>query len=147
MNYARREKTKITTNRQQIRDCIVGSSDDVHIVVRRLIMFLGFKSKLLGTQYLLDAILYRYENSNVMRVGMTNTSYGAVADKWQTTPSRVERAIRNTISNCHNNGSLSNFNELVQAQIIDVNYAPSNGEFVCSVVNWLQLEIQMGRDE
>lgn len=146
MNYAKQEINDVAISRQQMYENIIGeNADDVSLVVGRLITYLGFKSKLLGTQYLKDAILYRYDNSNVVRVGMTNSAYVAVADRWHSTANRVERAIRNSIINCHTYGSLKAFNELAQAQIISSQFAPSNGEFMSSVVNWLQLEKQSGR--
>ena len=138
-------KNDVPITRQQIYDSIIGDgADEVNLVVGRLITNLGFKSKLLGTMYLKDAILYRYDNSDVVRVGMTNRTYVAVADKHSATANRVERAIRNAIINCYHFGSLMSFNNLAQAQLISSQYAPTNGEFMSIVVNWLQLEKQSG---
>ena len=146
MNHANHENQEVAVSRKQMYENVFGNGkDSVSLVVGRLITFLGFKSKLLGTQYLRDAILYRYDNCNIVRAGMTNSAYIAVADMWCSTANRVERAIRNSIINCHTHGALQSFNELAQAQIISKEFAPSNGEFMCSVVNWLQLEKQSGR--
>ena len=145
MTYAKHGKAEPTIDRQQMYDNIIGQGESgVSLVVGRLITLLGFKSKLIGTRYLQDAILYRYDNHNVMRVGMTNRAYIAVADLWGSTANRVERAIRNSIINCYTHGALKIFNELAQAPIISADFAPSNGEFMSSVVNWLQLEKQSG---
>ena len=146
MNNTTYEATNTAVIRQRMYDNIIGDGEyDVYQVVRRLITLLGFKSKLLGTQYIQDAILHRYINSNFMYVGMTNNAYVAVADLRHSTSTRVERAIRNTILDCYTHGSLKSFNDLAQAQIIASDYAPSNGEFMSSVVNWLQMEKQSGR--
>ena len=145
MNYAKHEKNDVALSRQQMYENIIGEGSDVNVVVGRLLTILGFKSKLLGTKYLENAILYRYNNSNIVRVGMTNSTYVAVANQFYSTSTRVERAIRNTIVNCHIHGALSSFNDLAKAQVIDDRYAPSNSEFMSSVVNWLQLEKQSGR--
>ena len=144
MNYTHHKNHAVNGN--QLYEYIIRpGDDDVDVVVRRLLTTLGFKSKLLGTQYLKDAIVYRYDNSYTLRVGMTNSAYIAVAKIWRSTSTRVERAIRNSIVNCYTYGSLKSFNSLAQAQVIHDDYAPSNGEFMSSVVNWLQLEMQSGR--
>lgn len=145
MNNATNERNNVALNTKQMYENIIGGGNDVELVVRRLITSLGFKSKLLGTKYLEDAILYRYANANTMFAGMTNRAYIAVADMWHSTANRVERAIRNSIINCHIHGDLQSFNDLAQTQTIKSQFAPSNGEFMSSVVNWLQLEKQSGR--
>lgn len=147
MNYIKQEKNSLIINRQQVYEIISEGEGDTKLVVRRLLTLLGFKSKLLGTQYLQDAILYRYANLGTMYAGMTNRAYIAVADKWNSTSTRVERAIRNSIVNCYIHGALKSFNDLSQAPIIDTEFAPSNGEFMCSVVNWLQLEMQSDQEK
>lgn len=145
MNNTKQGENEVAISRQQMHDNIIGAGESVSLVIGRLITSLGFKSKLLGTQYLQDAILYRYSNSNIVRVGMTNSAYVAVAESRLSTANRVERAIRNTIVNCHTHGKLTSFNDLAQAQVINDKFAPSNGEFMSSVVNWLRLEQQSGR--
>ena len=145
MTYAKHGNTP-KPNRQQLYDAIVGKEDDIAIIVGRLLTTLGFKSNLTGTQYLKGAILYRYSNAQTVCVGMITDTYKIVADKYNTVHTRVERAIRHSIINCYTNGDLKLFNELVQASIIDEEFAPSNGEFICSVVNWLQLEKLPRRD-
>ena len=145
MNHARNGLNTREANRKQMHEIIIeDGTHDVSSVVQRLLTILGFKSKLIGTQYLMDAILYRYDNCYNLYVGMTNGAYTAVANMRNTTSTRVERAIRNTIVNCHTHGALSSFNVLTHTSIIDDQYAPSNGEFMCSVVNWLQLEKKSG---
>ena len=146
MIYATQEKSNVALSRQQMYESVIGQGNDsVSLVVGRLITILGFKSKLIGTRYLQDAILYRYDNACVVRVGMTNSAYNAVADLWSSTANRVERAIRNSIINCYTHGALKSFNDLAQGPVISSDFAPSNGEFMSRVVNWLQLEKQAGR--
>ena len=142
MNYTKHDKKTLPINRQQLYDNVFGVKGTVDTVVRRLLTSLGFKSKLLGTQYLKDAILYRYDNIDSLQVGMTTRAYVVVANTYNSTSTRVERAIRNSILNCYTYGALKAFNELAQAPVIDSKFPPSNGEFMCSVVNLLQLEIQ-----
>ena len=144
MRYDSHDNNRSPFDRNKMYHNIIGGGDEASIVVGRLLTTLGFKSKLTGTRYLKDAILYRYFNANKKQVGMTSHAYFEVAISHKTTSTRVERAIRNSILNCYHHGALKSFNVLTQAPIIHEVYAPSNGEFMCSVVNWLQLEKESG---
>ena len=125
---------------------IVGDgTSDVPSVVGHMLMYLGFKSKLVGTRYLHSAILYRYNKGEIARVSLTGEVYRVVAENNHSTVNRVERAIRNSISDCNDNGNLIAFNDLVHCQIVETKFAPTNGELISSIVNWLQLEKQKGR--
>ena len=131
------------TNFQILHNQIVGDgSYDASIVVGRLFMTLVFKSKLVGTTYLKEAVLYRYKQADNARISLTKDIYPAVATKLDTTVNRVERAIRNTIYDCHANGKLMTFNEVARTEVIKENYIPTNGELISSMASWLQLERQ-----
>lgn len=115
---------------------------NIDIVVGKLLIVLGFKSKLIGTAYLKEAILFRYDRADDCRMGLISDVYPAVADKLDSTVNRVERAIRNTINDSYLSGKLFYFNDLLQCQVISPTYVPTNGELLSSVVNWLQIERQ-----
>ena len=130
---------------EQLYNLIIGDgTSDVDTVVGLTLLYLGFKSKLVGTRYLKSAILYRYERVNVARVSLTGEVYQSVADDNCSTVNRVERAIRNSINDCNYNGNLIAFNDLVHSEIVELNFAPTNGELISSMVNWLQLQKQQG---
>lgn len=125
---------------------IVGDgTNSIDVVVGRLLLVLGFKSKLIGTTYLREAILLRYSNPNARRKGLISDIYPAVAEKQESTVNRVERAIRNTINECYNRGTLISLNDLFKCQVISPVYAPTNGELLSSIVDWLQIERQQQR--
>ena len=135
--------TRAETNFQTLHNQIVGDgSFDASVVVGKLLMTLLFKSKLVGTTYLKEAVLFRYEQSDNARVSLTKDIYPAVANKLDTTVNRVERAIRNTINDCHVNGNLYAFNDLMRGEVTKTQYSPTNGELISSIVSWLQLERQ-----
>ena len=122
---------KLVTGRE------VGSVDEA---VQRLLFALGFKSKLLGTTYLKESILLWYGFPRNRRVMMTTDIYPRVAHRHNSTPERVERAIRNAIIDCDDNGKLIWYNDLVLCEIVCPPYKPTNGEFISSVVAWLRLQ-------
>ena len=130
---------------EKLYGVIVGDgTKDVDTAVGHMLLCLGFKSKLIGTRYLKSAIMYRYHKGHVARVSLTGDVYRVIAENNNSTVNRVERAIRNSITDCNDNGNLIAFNDLVHTQIVEPSFAPTNGELINSIVNWLQLEKQRG---
>ena len=124
---------------------IVGDGEsDIHVLVGQLLIGLGFKSKLTGTQYLKDAILYRYVKKDVAHINYNGEIYANVANKLHSTPCRVERAIRKTINDCADFGNLSAFNDLIHSRVTAPGYVPSNIELISRIVDWLQIEEEKG---
>lgn len=125
---------------------VVGNGiDNVEVAVQRLFFALGFKSKLLGTTYLKEAVKLWFALPTTKRVVMTSDIYPQIAIKLHSTSDRVERAIRNAIMDCYGNGKLIYFNDLVQSDVVSPKYAPTNGEFLSSVVSWLRIQCQRNR--
>ncbi len=130
---------------KELYDSIVGSDIcDVNVLVGQLLMGLGFKNKLIGTRFLHDAILYRYERADEAHVSYSNEVYSAVAEKQNSTASCVERAIRNAIVDCKNFGNLDALDELLHGRVSVFGYTPSNSELISSIVGWLQIEKEKG---
>lgn len=119
---------------------VVGNGiESIDEAVQRLFFALGFKSKLVGTTYLKEAIKLWCGFPSTKRVVMSTDIYPSIATKLNSTLDRVERAIRNSIIDCYNNGKLIWFNDLVQSDVVSSKYAPTNGEFLSSVVSWLRI--------
>ena len=126
---------------QFLYNMVVGDGiESIDVAVQRLFFALGFKSKLLGTTYLKEAIKLWYAFPSTKRVVMTTDIYPQIATKLLSTPDRVERAIRNAIIDCHDKGKMIYFNDLVQSDVISATYVPTNGEFLSSVVSWLRIQ-------
>ncbi len=103
--------------------------------VNKLLFMLGFKSKLIGTVYLKESIVLKYRNDRLL----CKDIYPIIAQKHDVTPSSVERAIRNTLSNCYNSGKLEVINDICHFEIIDEKYIPTNSEFICEISTWIHL--------
>ncbi|MCH5160041.1 MAG: sporulation initiation factor Spo0A C-terminal domain-containing protein [Clostridiales bacterium] len=120
---------------------VVGNGiESVEEAVHRLFFALGFKSKLLGTTYLKEAIRLWFGFPATKRVVLTADIYPRIAKKLDSTPDRVERAIRNAIIDCYDKGKLIWYNDLVRSEIVCPPYKPTNGEFISSVVSWLRIQ-------
>ena len=114
--------------------------ENIDETVQRLFFALGFKSKLVGTTYIKEAIKLWCGFPDTKRVVLTADVYPPIAQKLISTPDRVERAIRNSIIDCHDHGKLILLNDLVQSDIVSATYKPTNGEFLSSVVSWLRIQ-------
>ena len=72
--------------------------------IKTLLLKIGVDPSLLGYNYLVEAIKICYADNNVLYRGMTKILYPEVAKIFDTTPSRVERAMRHSIEKvCDNN--------------------------------------------
>ncbi len=138
-------KTNRFLRGEELYQSVIGDgTGDVQTLVGQLLIGLGFKSKLIGTPFLKEAIIYRYEKTDIAHVSYANDVYACVANNLHSTANRVERAIRNTIYDCAQCGNLSAFDELLHGRVSSPGYIPSNIELISSIVTWLQLEKERG---
>ena len=100
---------------------------------------LGMPSHIKGYQYIRDGIMMLYENPGVIG-GITKELYPEVASKYDTTVSRVERAIRHAIEVSWNRGNWQLMEEIF-GHSVDIDKAkPTNSEFIVTVADKLRLE-------
>lgn len=79
------------------------------------------------------------DNTDVIN-RITKELYPGIANKFNTTPSKVERAIRHSIDVAWNRGKVENINKLFGYVVYDKNDKPTNGEFIALVADKLSLE-------
>ena len=93
----------------------------------------------MGTTYIRDGVCLIFENPNMIG-GITKELYPELAGKFDTTVSRVERAIRHAIEVSWNRGNWD-FMEEVFGHSVDIDKAkPTNSEFIALVADKLILE-------
>lgn len=111
--------------------------NEISNVAEKLLFVLGFKSNLFGTRYLIDGIVLRYAKENA---SLCKELYPEIAQKYNTTASRVERGIRHCISGCYESGNLSMLNQLFHCNIVSSNYSPTNSELISSICTAIHIE-------
>lgn len=100
---------------------------------------LGVPSHIKGYLYIREGITLLYENPEVIG-GITKELYPDVAQKFNTTVSRVERAIRHAIEVSWNRGNWDTM-EQIFGHSVDIDKAkPTNSEFIVTVADKLRLE-------
>lgn len=114
-------------------------SSNLQISISNMLHELGMPSHIKGYQYIREAISMVYTSPDIVG-GITKELYPELAKKFDTTVSRVERAIRHAIEVSWNRGDLD-FMEEVFGHSVDIDKAkPTNSEFIVTVADKLRLE-------
>ncbi|WP_256720015.1 sporulation initiation factor Spo0A C-terminal domain-containing protein [Paenibacillus amylolyticus] len=79
-------------------------------------------------------------NKNHRVLHLTKTLYPAIAEKFKTTPSRVERAIRHAIEVAWTRGNIDSISHLFGYTINISKSKPTNSEFIAMVADKLRIE-------
>ena len=113
--------------------------NNLEISVTRMLHELGMPSHIKGYQYIRDGIVMIYNNPEIIG-GITKELYPDVATKYNTTVSRVERAIRHAIEVSWNRGNWDLMEEIF-GHSVDIDKAkPTNSEFIVTIADKLRLE-------
>ena len=107
--------------------------------VTNMIHEIGVPAHIKGYQYLRDAIILSVQDMEMLN-SITKILYPTIAKKHQTTPSRVERAIRHAIEVAWNRGKMDTIDELFGYTINTGKGKPTNSEFVALIADKIRLE-------
>lgn len=113
--------------------------NNLQISISKILHELGMPSHIKGYQYVREAITLVYNNPEIVG-GITKELYPELASRFDTTVSRVERAIRHAIEVSWNRGDWD-LMEDVFGHSVDIDKAkPTNSEFIVTVADKLRLE-------
>jgi two-component system response regulator (stage 0 sporulation protein A) len=113
---------------------------NLEVEVTRMIHQMGVPAHVKGYQYLRDAIVSVVLNVSLLGA-VTKELYPMIAVKYQTTPSRVERAIRHAIELAWDRGNVEFMNRFFGYTINVDRGKPTNSEFVAMVADKLRMSI------
>lgn len=113
-------------------------SDDMEIVVTDIIHQLGVPAHIKGYHYLRTAILYSIEDKTLLE-SVTKLLYPTVAEIYETTSSRVERAIRHAIEIAWDRGNVDTLNSFFGYTVDTGKGKPTNSEFIALITDKLRL--------
>jgi two-component system response regulator (stage 0 sporulation protein A) len=111
--------------------------------ITNIIHEVGVPAHIKGYQYLRDAITMVYNNIELLSA-VTKSLYPAIAEKYRTTPSRVERAIRHAIEVAWTRGNIDSISHLFGYTINISKAKPTNSEFIAMVADKLRIENKVG---
>ena len=112
---------------------------NLQISITKILHELGIPSHIKGYQYIREGIGIIYEHPETIG-GITKELYPELATKFDTTVSRVERAIRHAIEVSWNRGNWELMEEIF-GHSVDIDKAkPTNSEFILTIADKLSLE-------
>ncbi len=115
---------------------------DIETQVTRIIHQIGVPAHIKGYQYLRSAILMTISDSDIIN-SVTKVLYPTVAKKYQTTTSRVERAIRHAIEVAWDRGDVDTLNSYFGYTIQNSRGKPTNSEFIAMIADNLRLKYKI----
>ena len=115
---------------------------DIETQVTKIIHQIGVPAHIKGYQYLRTAILLTVKDSDIIN-SVTKILYPSVAKKYQTTTSRVERAIRHAIEVAWDRGDVDTLNSYFGYTIQNNRGKPTNSEFIAMIADNLRLKYKL----
>ena len=118
-----------------------GEKNSIESMVTGIIHEIGVPAHIKGYQYLREAIIIAVNDMDVINA-ITKVLYPQVAKTFQTTPSRVERAIRHAIEVAWDRGDLDTLQRFFGYTVSNTKGKPTNSEFIALIADKLQLQLK-----
>ena len=113
----------------------------IESMVTSIIHEIGVPAHIKGYQSLREAIMIAVNDMDVINA-ITKVLYPMVAKKFDTTPSRVERAIRHAIEVAWDRGDLDTLQRFFGYTVNSTKGKPTNSEFIALIADKLQLQLK-----
>lgn len=130
----------VTPSKPQSSLAVRGRNLDASIT--SIIHEIGVPAHIKGYLYLREAITMVYNDVELLG-SITKVLYPDIAKKFNTTASRVERAIRHAIEVAWSRGNLDSISSLFGYTISNTKAKPTNSEFIAMVADKLRIEARI----
>ena len=117
------------------------SEENLEALVTNIIHEVGVPAHIKGYQYLREAIILVVNDIDVINQ-ITKQLYPEIAEKFRTTPSRVERAIRHAIEVAWGRGQAEAVENIFGYTVSAAKGKPTNSEFIAMIADKLRLELK-----
>ena len=139
----RKTETRAENKKEKTEQEIRAHQKNLEERVTDLLHEMGIPAHIKGYHYLRDAIMMAVDDMDVLNA-ITKILYPTVAKKYQTTSSRVERAIRHAIEVAWSRGKLDTIEDLFGYTVSNGKGKPTNSEFIALISDTIQLELKRG---
>jgi len=119
------------------------SQRNLEVEVTNIMHEIGVPAHIKGYQYLRDAIIMVVKDLDIIN-SITKQLYPSIARTYNTTPSRVERAIRHAIEVAWSRGQVETIDALFGYTVSHGKGKPTNSEFIAMVADKLRLDMKVG---
>ena len=124
-----------------VKDNVV-TDPELELMVTEIIHQIGVPAHIKGYHYLREAIILSVKNSDIIN-SVTKLLYPTVAKNYNTTSSRVERAIRHAIEVAWDRGDIDVLNSYFGYTIQNDRGKPTNSEFIAMISDKLRLRLKI----
>ena len=125
----KRETIEISTSKEKLIDERLAN----------IFISAGIPPHIKGYQFLREAVKQALSDPSMIN-NITKMLYPAVAERFNTSPSKVERAIRHAIEVAWSRGKIENINNIYGIKIFSRGDKPTNGELIALVSDKLLIE-------
>ncbi|MCL1853982.1 MAG: sporulation transcription factor Spo0A [Peptococcaceae bacterium] len=127
----RAESQQVSAPKQKL------SEQELSMRITKIIQYMGVPAHVKGYQYLRDAILFVIDDGELIGK-VTRELYPKIADLYNTSATRVERAIRHSIELAWDRGNIDYINRVFGYTISTERGKPTNSEFIALVADRLK---------
>ena len=115
------------------------SNKEIEEKITNIFITVGIPAHIKGYQFLREAIKLSMGNPEIIN-SITKKLYPSIAEKFDTSASKVEGAIRHAIEVAWNRGKIENINSVFGLTVYSNNEKPTNGEFIALVADKMLLD-------
>ena len=133
----------VVSNNKQILYAVKERSNSLEVIVSEIMRQIGVPAHIKGYQYLRQSIILSVNNPEYLHA-ITKILYPTIAKNNQTTPSRVERAIRHAIEVAWDRGDVDVLSSYFGYTIQNSRGKPTNSEFIAMISDKLRLDFHVG---
>lgn len=132
-----------TLSKEEIQEAkatkVAKAQKELEVRVTEVIHEIGIPAHIKGYQYVRKAIMMAVEDQEIINA-VIKVLYPTVAEKFGTTASRVERAIRHAIEVAWDRGNLEVLEKYFGYTVSNAKGKPTNSEFIAMIADKLRLE-------
>lgn len=107
--------------------------------ISNIFISIGIPAHIKGYQFLREAVKLAVEEPEIIG-SITKKLYPTIAEKFETSSSKVERGMRHAIEVAWNRGKIENINTLFGLKIYSSNEKPTNGELIALIADKMIME-------
>ncbi len=111
--------------------------------ISNIFISIGIPASIKGYGYLREGVKMAVENPSIIN-NITKELYPKIAERFATTPSKVERAIRHSIEVAFNKGRIDAINSIFGVRVYIGTEKPTNSEFIALLADKLLLDAASG---
>jgi len=115
------------------------SSREIEEKLSNIFMTAGIPVHVKGFRFLKEAVKQSVEQPSMIN-NITKMLYPSIAKKYESTPSKVERAIRHAIGVAWSKGKIENINKIFGVQLYGREDKPTNGELIALVADKIMID-------